>query len=239
MAASADAADGQKDERTAVVLTVPHARCPPPGKLHYVVDETGRIRVNVHPCDTAAPQFCARLQRELEGLGVRTMVFDRPPISRADCDLNRLACREHSWRRKVAGWHKGAALLLDVHSFPNVSGKFSERLDVYLLVDKVAALGTRDAAKLRKELVLFDDASRHSREVAGAMVEYMQNAGTLAGHYEGYQNDLIVEAMQAGVAAVLVEVNESATERARQRAASAIAACVRDLLRNKTIKRKN
>lgn len=163
----------------AIVLTVPHARCPSP---EYA-----------HECDYAALPTARMLHQYLSsawGGRVRS-ILSLPAADefRRDCDLNRDVCEESPYRKRVRQLLTGGAgnlgIVLDIHSFPQ----------------RYTSFGPVDVA-------LLDDEMPHA-DYTYSLQEYLKaKAGVRAGIIHGMDNSIMEEARQRGHRAVLVEFNE-------------------------------
>ncbi len=183
--------------RPLLLVTVPHAFCEPGA------DD------NAHPCDsvalTAARALVARLRRMLRTRAdVVLLAADRP---RAECDLNRVQCRDSAWRRALFAFAREnrarLALVLDVHSFPpDYDGYGTAPVpDAVLLDDDVLhwphALRRRSAHQYARETL---DLHAH-----------LQHDGARVNTLEGLDNDIAVQMRrELRVPAVLLELNEAA-----------------------------
>ena len=91
----------------AVLLTVPHANCPPSSSS------------SGHPCDIAAKKAARLIYRSKNNTNAEP---PRTPSKtpRSECDLNRRRCRNHPWRTLLSKrLGKGdVSFVLDVHSYP-------------------------------------------------------------------------------------------------------------------------
>lgn len=95
-----------------VILTVPHASCPPV----ELVD-------NIHPCDTAAYDIAKMIEKALQNISIDSYLI-KGDLPRNIVDLNRLAGRNTdltSFRNKIRSEisnYYPRALVLDIHSYP-------------------------------------------------------------------------------------------------------------------------
>lgn len=109
-------------------------------------------------------------------------IFHPGDSYRAMVDLNRLEARETVYRAELREFLSDASFLLDVHSFPETDPEWGEA-DLAILVPPGAPL----------EL---------AQEIAAHM-EY-----SILVIVAGWENDIVVEALEHGVSGLLFEFNE-------------------------------
>ena len=165
-----------------VLLTVPHALCPP----RYVEPPA-------HPCDWTAWDSALLLAAALEATGDVVPVLAPADVPRFVCDLNRARCRDTPYRRRVRRHlreRRGVAtLVLDVHSFPAEYEGFGD-----------------------VPLAVLDDVGRGARRpsaLGASLARWMDDAGVPMNLLPGVYNDIQDEARYSlGVPALLLEFNE-------------------------------
>ena len=93
-----------------IVVTVPHATCPPKE------DTEAWAVTGDHACDFVGPRSGRELAKRLKWEGLSVMVIEAH-APRTDLDMNRRASRNSDWRRKIASI-PGVSCLIDSHSYP-------------------------------------------------------------------------------------------------------------------------
>jgi len=183
-------------------VTVPHAACPPAS------DRPAWAATGEHACDLCGPRSGRRLAEALRPrwrLGqVRLIEADVP---RTTLDMNRRPSRGSAWRRGVADVLSGGsvACLIDAHSYPREYAPFFG-CDVVLYTETERAV-----ARWQSELALAVEAGGRLR------CGMVANPDT---------TDLIQDAHERGVPAVLIEFSEGLDEPSLRDACERIATCV-------------
>ncbi len=159
-----------------VVVTVPHAQCPP------IAIPTS------HPCDLLAPQAARCLWLKQEKIDVHRPFFGTIP--RTECDLNRVQCRNTSYRKRVREFvlenQESTVFVLDIHSYPPDTNEWTSY-----------------------ELVVLDDSTTKPRDYSFAFVDFMKDSGIPILLGKGKGNDILVEMRGLGQRSFLLEFNES------------------------------
>lgn len=97
-----------------LLITVPHARCPP------------NVPPDSHPCDFAAERMAKLIHQRVPNS--KLLLGDVP---RTALDLNRSAARESAYRETLRGLVHEGVTVLDVHSYPR--GAFRTNTETVLL----------------------------------------------------------------------------------------------------------
>jgi hypothetical protein len=182
-----------------IVITVPHATCPSDE------DTEAWAATGNHACDFAGPRAALSLQATLvsEGQPVFEIREIRGDLPRTVVDMNRFVSRGSLWRKRVADCLSPAATkcLVDAHSFPRDHVPFSGN-DVVEYTEGARARWQED---LRAVIVGAD-----GRFKCG----FMSNPDT---------TDIIQDAHEHGVPAVLIEFSEGLDDAALREACQRIA----------------
>lgn len=170
-----------------VLLTVPHTRCP--------------VGVGGHPCDIGALSAAEDLRRSLEEGGA-VVVLAVGDVARTECDLNRVACRQQPFRRRVRV--SAPSLVLDIHSFPpeEARGNYAPH-----------------------EVVLLDDVSPVT-QLSRWLLLWLQERGVDVRLLRGARNDVQDEFQERRVPALLLEWNEGLGAGRREQIAQSVADAV-------------
>jgi len=176
-----------------VVITVPHAACPPDPDPHW--------------CDFAAPEIARALHRAIPRSELIESEVHRDPgqiavDGRPGSDQNRpWGRRDTEFRRRLdAAFDRRPDLLIDVHSFGE--GAFGEGINMVILDPSPTFAPDRASA---------------------ALVGALRSAGVRAAIVQGSNvNSIVVEARARGIKAVLAEFGERLGANERNRAISAM-----------------
>jgi len=183
-----------------VLLTVPHARCPP-----HPLD---------HECDFAALAAAHALadaferaarSRRAGAFRLRpALVVPGPTEYRRVCDLNRRRCRDTTpYRRRLTAdmSRPDVALLIDVHSFPPNTDRVFDDADVVILDDTAHAAWSGYAVALLRMLAAAHDGGGGGGGTSAFPVRVRL--------VKGAHNDIEEEARGVfGLPAILIEFNE-------------------------------
>jgi len=189
------AASEQQQQLPIVIITVPHATCPP------LVDNPRNAKIG-HPCDIGAPHASAVLRDMLEATHKCSVAYRVGDVPRTTSDLNRPESHSREWRRNLCLelQSQNVVCLLDVHSFPKKEGTF----------------GPLDLVVMHAAYPL-----KWHRELRAAITDAVPDVK--AGNAEGsLENDILVDARMHGVPAVIVEFSESLSEDALRKICEAI-----------------
>lgn len=152
-----------------IIITVPHGKCD---------------NVEKRECDIVARYVANRIYNYLNNAGIKNIKLYEASIVRSELDLNRIQSRQHQWRRDISDKIKNGDILLDIHSFPNMS------------------FGSINGNE--PKIVLLDD-QKH-RDLFDLVHEKISDSKYLIG---SEKNDIIVDATKRGANATLWEFNES------------------------------
>lgn len=186
-----------------LLLSVPHATPYNASAASTVVDsETGVV--STHLFDETAQSFAEQLSISVNDYSpLWNVEILTGPVSRVICDLNRIECRSHPWRRQLVNRMKHATLLIDVHSYP---AEHRRDLNCYFLVDE--GFDAQHCSLLYLNQFLIErGGGRITTDV-----------------FHGVRNDIIDEAYnKLHRCAILLEINESNSRETNHRIASIIA----------------
>lgn len=193
-------------KRNVLLLSVPHNE---PSEFTTVTTEEGVVLH--HLSDSGALPFAYLLEKTIAS---HTDVADRWDVevrvgdtNRIVCDLNRIQCRRTPWRSSLREDMKHATLLIDVHSFPPEHSN----LNCYFLRDDgYVAVNNEKKCSLTDINAVLHDVGVKSEVVGGS------------------RNDIIDEAYELHVCAILLEINESNNELTNGLIANTIAVWLRN-----------
>lgn len=188
-----------------LLLPVPHATPYHHGVTHII---SKRGEMVGHLSDPAALPFALQLKKAIEYENYREhseslqeegwlVEIIGGNESRVNCDLNRVECRGRPWRRSLHSQMKTASLLIDVHSFPPEH----RDLHCYFIVDE----NYYDYCTLVQ------------------LNEFLVESGVQSRIFQGSQNDIIDEAYEMNLCAILFEINEGNSMETNQFIAKKIA----------------
>lgn len=159
-----------------ILITAPHSLCK---------DND----IKTHECDIIAGDMAKRLYKKLKSNNIDVQLFVSTE-RRIDCDLNRIKCRNTSYRKNVTKYMKMKPIFLfDIHSFPNSY----KQLPMYIL----------------------DDYIEQPENYSINLFHYLKNNGINAELYQGIDNDIEDEARSFNIKSILIEFNESLTNSER------------------------
>lgn len=173
-----------------LLLPIPHAV---PYHSWYVVSEGGEVVG--HLSDTTALPFARTLKRAIEDEAYRqhsetlaeswTVKIVKGNESRVNCDLNRRRCRTRPWRQSLHNEMESASFLIDVHSFPPEH----RQLQCYFIIDQEYT-----NVKIQCPLMRLN--------------QFLMENGIESDVFWGIGNDIIDEAYEMDLCAILFEINE-------------------------------
>jgi hypothetical protein len=186
------------DRSGTVLLTVPHATCPPRS------DTDAWWRTGNHACDFGAPPAAVSLEAALVKCGRKVEVLSSP-VARTTTDMNRSWSRDSEWRKHLAARMRNPPIdcLIDVHSFPPEHEPFGG--------SDIMVMSYAPEAPWQPELV------RYMRDHTASKIGYIVQENA---------NDIIRDAHSHGVPAVLIEFSEGLTPAQLAAVTRAIAAFV-------------
>ena len=169
-----------------IVITVPHAACPP--------DVLG------HPCDFMAPEVAQAIHKGLAGSTLIESEIHRDPKQLA-IDGKPGSDQNRPWGRtdtkfKAALDKSNPTLLIDVHSFPRGGFEIDHDIEVVIL-DPWLSFG-------------WDP---FSHDLTLTLIKAGVNAVILRG---GKQNAIVVDTRKRGIPAILLEMGEFMSPRAKE-----------------------
>jgi len=158
-----------------LILTTPHSFCP---------------AIN---CDETS-LFSARLIARY--LKIPHKIFEGD-VPRQECDLNRIQCRNTSYRKDIkelALRKRGNVFVLDVHSFVDPFGAWGVPGDM--------------------EIVIIDDRFTHDKALD--LATFLEDDGINATHIQGANNDIQDEMHSLNIDSFLIEFSDLLSDSRRK-----------------------
>lgn len=179
-----------------ILLTCPHAYCGNNSiDRNYFESE--------HFCDLIAEDMTNELYTKLSKNNQVDIEIGK--TARPECDLNRIQCRNTSFRRKISQKMQNFDLILDIHSYPSNS-----------------EYGAYQAVIL-EDRPLSRDLSSYS------LYQYLISNGINVGLLQGRGNDIEDESHEKGIDSFLIEFDEDMSLKFNQNLINLISEWVRNL----------
>lgn len=172
-----------------ILVTAPHAFC---------YEEYDSINNDKHSCDYASLSSAEKIYDLLE---LKNKYLIKSTMPRKNCDMNRIQCRNTSFRNQIREKYILVNYLIDVHSFP--------RLPEYPL--------------FMKEVYIIDDSNSHTK-LSKNLNRYLINQGFDCTLVKGNGvNDITDESRKHGIQSVLIEISEGISDKRKDHLCAAIA----------------
>lgn len=174
----------ERDGKAKIVISVPHA-----------IGEDPDPKQKTHPRDAAAPGIAEIVASKLEAKGFDVVMF-MGDTARDDMDYNRTPSRVSPWRKKLAEAMAGADMVLDIHSYPAWDREF-DKYDSVIFTNFV-----------RPEI------RDHYLEIMGEPMNVLSYDCDMSPDGDGQEHthDIIQEAKDLGVPAILLEFHDKWVE---------------------------